>query len=364
MSSTETLRAGIVGLGRWAAVLADAVGRGSALELVACYTRDPERRATFAQRYACRAADSFADLLADPAVEGVIVTTPNDTHADLVEQAALAGKHVYTEKPIANTLSDGTRIADACRRAGVRLAVGHGARYAGPVQKIRELLTQGAVGEVSLVEANFSNDRGLELTPDRWRWFRDNSPGGPLIQLAVHHLDTLQALFGLVTAVSAQVRRLYTRAEVDDVAVLICGFQSGPLAYIGSSWATAGVYSINVYGTRGAVFYTVDFTHWSAADTDAHSQLLFQPRDSADRQPVPFEAVDMYRAELDDWAAAIRADRQPTVSASEGLAALRLVWAALESSETGRTVRPDSGVNEDRGADVGPVPQPARVAQG
>jgi predicted dehydrogenase len=362
MSNTEPLRVGIVGLGRWANVLVDAVRRGSALELVACYTRSRERCAGFAEKYGCRPCSSYADLLADPAVDGVIVTTPNDTHADLIEQAAQAGKHVYTEKPIANTVEDGRRIADACRRAGVRLAVGHGARYAGPVRAIRRLLDDGTLGQVSLVEANFSNDRGLELTPDRWRWFKDKSPGGPLIQLAVHHLDTLQALFGPVTSVCAQIRRLYTGAEVDDVAALVCGFESGPLAYVGSSWATVGAYSINVYGTQGAVYYGVDFGHWSGADTDAHSSLLFQPRSSSERQPVAFEHVDMYRAELEDWAAAVRANQDPTVSAEEALAALRLVWAALESSATGRTIA--LRVDEDGCADIGPLPQPARVAEG
>lgn len=337
-------RVASVGLGRWARVIADGAARSPKIQLMSCYTRDPAKRAEFAAAYGCQPAESLEALLADPKVEGVMLTTPNDTHADLIVQIAAAGKHVSVEKPIANTLADARRIVEACRQHGVRLAVGHSARRLGAARQIRAMLQDGTLGEVSLVEANFSNDRGLELTPDRWRWFKDQSPGGPLIQLAIHHVDTLQSLFGPIESVSAHLRKLYTSAEVDDLALLICAFESGPVAYVGSSWATAGVYTLNVYGTGGAAYYEVDFSHWSKGDTDAHSKLFFQARDSNDRVPVAFDHVEMYRDELEDWANAAREGRDPEVSGAEATSALAVVWAALESSESGRTVRLKSAV--------------------
>lgn len=332
-------RVASIGLGRWAKVIADGARRSPDLHLVSCFTRDPERRAAFVSSYGCRQTESLDALLADDEVEGVMITTPNDTHADLIIRAAQAGKHVYTEKPISNSLGDAHRIVEACHVNGVRLAVGHSARQLGPVRKIRQMIDEGTLGEVSLIEANFSNDRGLELTPDRWRWFKDKSPGGPLIQLAVHHIDTLQSLFGPIDSVSAHLRKLYTRAEVDDLALLICGFERGPVAYIGTSWSTAGVYSINVYGSGGAAYYHADFAYWSSGETDAHSSLLFQARDASERKPVAFDRVDMYRAELEDWARAARGDRDPEVSGREASSALAVVWAALEAAENGSTVR-------------------------
>jgi predicted dehydrogenase len=167
--------------------------------------------------------------------------------------------------------------------------------------------------------------------------------------LAIHHVDTLQALFGPIGSVAAHIRRLYTQAEVDDVALLACTFERGPLASIATSWATAGVYSMTIYGTGGTVFYTVDFGWWGSGDTDAHSTLEFQARASAERRTVAFEPVDMYRAELEEWAEAARAGLDPTVSGAEATAALtvsgaeassalRVVWAAIEAADTGRTV--------------------------
>jgi predicted dehydrogenase len=335
---SQPFRVGAVGLGRWAEVIAAAAERSQRLTLASCYSRNAGRRADFAERHDCARADSLEALLADSSIDGLMVTTPNDAHAELIVKTAQVGKHVFVEKPIANTMDDAVRIVEACQTHNVRLAVGHSARYLGPVAKLGQMMADGTLGQVSLIEASFSNDRGLELTPDRWRWFRDRSPGGPLIQLAVHHFDTLQALFGPIETVSAQVRRLYTRAEVDDVALLICSFEQGPLGYIGTSWSTAGVYSINVYGSGGAAYYDVDFQYWSSGQTDAHSKLLFQARDSSVREPVEFEHVDMYRAELEDWADAARLGRNPSVSGAEACSALAVVWAGLEAAESGRTV--------------------------
>jgi predicted dehydrogenase len=336
-------RVAAIGLGRWAQVIANGAKRSPLLELAACFARDQRKGAAFAQQYGYLQADSLPALLADRSIEGVMVTTPNDAHAEVIVQAAQAGKHIFVEKPIANTLEDAATIVETCSRNGVRLAVGHSARRLGAVRMIGQMARDGTLGEISLVEANFSNDRGLELTPDRWRWFKDRSPGGPLIQLAVHHIDTLQSLFGPIETVSATLRRLYTRAEVDDVAVLSCSFESGPLAYIGTSWSTAGAYRINVHGTRGAAYYDVDFSHWHSAETDAHSTLLFQARDSSERKPVQFQVVDMYREELEDWAHSARTGRDPEVSGAEAVSALAVVRSALEAAESGLAVRVSRG---------------------
>ena len=114
---TDKVRLAPVGLGRWARVLARGAQRGDAVELYSCFSRDPEKRAAFQQEFGiARAAATYEELLADPEVEGVIITTPNDTHKDVITQALEAGKAVYTDKPIAHTLEDANQIAAAVRR--------------------------------------------------------------------------------------------------------------------------------------------------------------------------------------------------------------------------------------------------------
>ena len=188
-----------VGLGRWARVLARGAQRGDVIDLYSCFSRDEAKRTAFQEEFGIeRSASSYEELLADEAVEGVIITTPNDTHKDVIVQALEAGKAVYTDKPIAHTLEDANRIAAAVADTGRVFAVGHSSRRLSGHREMKRWLEDGRIGDISLAEANFSNERGLELTPQTWRYYADKSPGGAFIQLGVHHADTLQFLLGPV----------------------------------------------------------------------------------------------------------------------------------------------------------------------
>lgn len=334
----EPLRAASVGIGRWSDVVASAVQRSSRIKIVSCYSRTPEKRVAFANKYNCLQAGSYEDLLADPEIDAILVTTPNPAHAETIEKAAQAGKHVWVEKPIAHTMKDARRIAEAVKQAGVTFSVGHSARMLGASRKIKELIDQDDVGQVALVEANWSNERALELTPNKWRFFRENTPGGPLIQLLVHHFDTLQYIFGPIQEVQAYTRRLYTAAEVDDVAVVVVQFNSGHLGYIGSSWVSPGIYWMNVYGTKANLYHELDFQRWRDKDVDQYTSLSRQPHGTNDRTPVAVPIKDMFRDELEDFADSVRNKRKPEVGAEEAMRALAVVEAAVCSSESRRPV--------------------------
>src|SRR5262245_38834457 len=100
------LRVACIGMGWGSDVLADAIKRSGKIEIVSCFTRPADKRAAFAKKYGCKPADSFATLLADPAIEAIINTTPNDVHLPTTKQAAEAGKHVFLDKPIANNVTE------------------------------------------------------------------------------------------------------------------------------------------------------------------------------------------------------------------------------------------------------------------
>jgi predicted dehydrogenase len=337
--ATEPVRLASVGLGRWAKTLADSVKNSARLKIVSCFSRSEKSRAEFAQKYNCRAAASYAELLKDPEVEGVIVTTPNDAHAAPILEAAAAGKNVYVDKPIAHALSDAVKIERGCREAGVILSVGHSARRLQGNRKIKEILDRNGLGKLVMAECNFSNDRSLELTPDKWRWYKDKSPGGPLIQLAVHHVDTLHYLFGPVKAVTSIVKRLYTPAEIEDVTMTLLEMESGQLCYIGSNWASQGTFYTYVYGMDANLYFTVDFNFWSRSDVlDDHSRLEIQHRGSSEHKPIALGRGDMFREELEEFAGCIREKKPPEIGGKEGVAALSVIEAALRSARQRRTV--------------------------
>jgi predicted dehydrogenase len=335
----DPVRVAAVGLGRWAKVLADATKRSERLRIVNCFSRSEKNREEFSRQYGCRAAKSYAELLQDPEVEGVIITTPNDVHAAPIQEAAATGKHVYVDKPIAHTMADARLIERSCREAGVVLAVGHSARRLQGYRKIKEILDQGGIGKLAMAECNFSNDRSLELTPDKWRWYKDKSPGGPLIQLAVHHADTLNYLLGPVKRVSAMIKRLYTSAEIEDVTMAMMEMESGQLCYLGSNWASQGTFYTYIYGMDANLYFTLDFNFWQRSDVvDRHSHLEMQRRGSSEHKPIPLGRGDMFREELEEFAECIREKKRPEVGGPEAIAALAVVQAAIRSAERGCAV--------------------------
>jgi UDP-N-acetyl-2-amino-2-deoxyglucuronate dehydrogenase len=337
----EKVRLASVGLGRWARVLARGAQRGGVTELISCFSRDAGRRAAFQHEFGVpRAAHSYEELLSDDDIEGVVITTPNDTHRDLVIRALEANKGVYVDKPIAHTLEDALAIETVVRSTGQTFAVGHSARRLAGHRVMKRWYDEGLMGDISLVETNFSNERGLELNEDTWRFYASKSPGGSLVQLGVHHADNLQYLLGPVRSVSAHVKKLYTRAEVPDATMVICEFDGGMLGYLGCGWASPGVYTMNVLGTKANLFYDLDFTQWEESHlADKYSTLRSQHYGESERQTVELPSSDMFREQLDEFALAIRGEMTVEVGATEAINALAVVRAALESSDQmGRSV--------------------------
>ncbi|MDF1595833.1 MAG: Gfo/Idh/MocA family oxidoreductase [Acidimicrobiia bacterium] len=331
---SDKVRLASVGLGRWARVLARGAQRGDLVELYSCFSRSKDSRTAFQEEYGVpKSAASYEELLSDPDVEGVVITTPNDTHKDLIIRALEAGKAVYTDKPIAQTLEDALAIKKVVDQTGGVFAVGHSARRLAGSRVMKRWIEDGTVGGVSMVEANFSNERGLELTPETWRWYLSKTPGGPLIQLGVHHADNLQYLLGPVAAVSAHTRKLYTSAEVPDTTMAILEFESGALGYLGCGWASPGIYQIRLQGSRQNLMYDLDFSHWDDAhEADAWSSLVSQAYGQQERTPVDLPATDMFREQLEEFARAARGQAIVEVQVDDAIRALAIVHTAIESS--------------------------------
>ncbi len=330
---TDKVRLASVGLGRWARVLARGAQRGDVVELYSCFSRSEDKRKAFMEEYGVpRSAATYDELLADPDVEGVIITTPNDTHREVITAALEAGKAVYTDKPIAQTLEDASAIKQVVEKTRGVFAVGHSARRLSGNRVMKQWIDDGTLGGVSMVEANFSNERGLELTPETWRWYLSKTPGGPLIQLGVHHADNLQYLLGPVKAVSAHTRKLFTKSEVPDATMAILEFESGALGYLGCGWASPGIYQIRVQGTKQNLMYDLDFTHWDEAhEADEYSTLVSQAYGQQDRSPVDLPPTDMFREQLEEFGLAARGQATVEVQVDDAIRALSIVHAAIES---------------------------------
>ena len=347
------VKVGIVGLGRWAKVLARAAAKSDKLRIVAGYSRSEEKRAGFAQETGVPAVPNMQAMLADPSIRGVILTVPNEQHRPLAEQVATAGKHVYTEKPIAHTLEEGLRIAALEREHGVTVTVGHSARLMAGIRMIRQAIDSGELGRVAFIEANFSNERALELTPQTWRWYKDRAPGGPLSQLAIHHFDVLHYLGGEMAEVSSMSSKLSpVGAEVDDQSMTLIRFADGKVGYVGSCWTSPGVFAVRVFGSKGLMHYEIDFGTCATPQLWRSRYMLCIQRGKAGygrRQEIKVPESDMFRMEMEMFADSCVTGRTAELTADNANVALAVVNAALRSIENhGQAVRIADIIEETR----------------
>jgi predicted dehydrogenase len=335
--SERPVKVGIVGLGRWAKVLTKASQKSKLLEIVAGYSRSEEKRVGFQEELGVRASPNMQAMLADPEILGVILTVPNEQHLPMATEVARRGKHVYTEKPIASTLEDGLEIAALQQKYGITVTVGHSARLMAGIRRIGEAIDTGELGRVAFIETNFSNERALELTPKTWRWYKDKAPGGPLSQLAIHQFDVMHYLGGEVIAASSIASKLSpVGAEVDDQSMTLLKFADGKIGYVGSSWTSPGVFAVRVFGSKGLMHYEIDFGTWDTPDKLHETSTLYIQRGKSgygSREELKVPPSDMFRTELELFAASCKTGKPNELTAENGNAAVAIVNAALRSIE-------------------------------
>ena len=351
--SNPPVKLAIVGLGRWAKVLTRASAQSQKLKIVAGYSRSEEKRAAFEKELGVKAAPDLKAILGNPEIKGVILTVPNEQHLPMAEQVARAGKHVYTEKPIAQTLEDGLKIAALEKSHGVTVTVGHSARLMAGIRIIKERIDAGELGRVAFLEANFSNERALELTPQTWRWYKDRAPGGPLSQLAIHQFDVLHLLGGEIAEVSSTASKLSpVGAEVDDQSMTTLKFADGKLGYVGSCWTSPGIFAVRVFGSKGLMHYEIDFGTWDTPHLLHKASTLYIQRGKdgwGKREAIALPESDMFRAELEMFAESCASGRANELTAHNGNVAVAVVYAALKSIERkGQAVRIAEVIAESR----------------
>jgi predicted dehydrogenase len=335
---------GIVGLGRWAKVLTRASQKSDALKIVAATSRSEDKRAAFGKEFGVAVTPDLAAMLANPEIKGVIITVPNEQHLAIAREVAKAGKHVYTEKPIAATLEDGLAIEALEKTYGVSVTVGHSARLMAGIRRIKDAIDGGELGRVAFMEANFSNERALELTPNTWRWYKDRAPGGPLSQLAIHQFDVLHYLGGEIVEASAMASKLSpVGAEVDDQSMTLLKFSDGKVGYVGASWTSPGIFCVRVFGSKGLMHYEIDFGTWDTPEKLHLTSTLYIQRGKdgyGKREALTVPESDMFRAELDLFAESCRSGTSNELNAKNGNVAVAVVYAALRSiAQNGAAVR-------------------------
>jgi predicted dehydrogenase len=314
-----------LGMGWWSDVLADAIKRSGKLTIAACYSRSEDKRQKFATKYGCRAARSFEEILDDRSIEAIINTTPNSVHLDTTVAAARAGKHVFLDKPIANTIEDARALTTACRRAKVVLALGYQRRRESHFRWIKQHLAE--FGKLVNAESNISRDRLGKIDLTSWRYTAEGMPGGVMLQIGIHYTDVLEYLLGPVKAVTGQFVRLVLPGDNPDVASLILEHEDGALSTLNASYASASEYYLmNIYGKEVTAYY------------DMHAGLRVLRRGGTKAEPVACAPNDTIVEELEEFARAVRGEIEPEMDGEKSTASLAVILAGIKSAREGRRV--------------------------
>jgi predicted dehydrogenase len=314
-------------MGWWSDVLADAMRRSGKFKIVGCYSRSADKRDAFAAKYSCESLPTYRHVLRHPDIEAVVNTTPNNVHLETTKAAAAAGKHVFLDKPIANTIAEARAITQACRNAAVVLALGYQRRRESHFRWVRTQIDEGVFGALVNAEANISRDRLGKIDLNSWRYTAEGMPGGVMLQIGIHYTDVLEYLIGPVKAVRGSVAQLVLPGENPDVASLLLEHENGALSTLNASYASASEYYLmNVYGKEATAYY------------DLHQGLRFLKRGSETADPVPCPKNDAIAEELEEFAQAVRGHKHPEMDGERSTRSLAVLLAGIKSAQEERRV--------------------------
>jgi predicted dehydrogenase len=330
-----TVRAAIIGLGRWGRSLVNAVhGKTDAIRFVAAHTRTRASAEEFCRERGIPLLDRYEDVLASRDIDAVVLATPHSSHAEQVMAAAVVGKHIHVEKPLTLDLPSAEAAVTAARRAGVLLAVGLCRRFHPSVGEVRARLHDGRLGEVISMVAGHTTSTAQFIAADNWRAQPDEAPGGAIAAVGVHSIDHMIEFGGRVRDVLCSTGR-YVPGPSDDTSSIMFRFESGATGLLFCSVATATNFCFTLYGSKGlAEISKANLQHFRFVPTStvAPTGPITAPPD----QVVEHPEFNMLNAELVEFARCIEQNKPYPVSIDDVLHGMAVFDAIVRSAKTGK----------------------------
>ena len=325
----QPLGVAVVGLGWWGRTIVPLLKSSAKLKVVKGVDPAPAA-AEFARSQGLQLETDYDAALKDPAVQGVVLCTPHTQHTEQIVAAANAKKHVFCEKPLSLSRADVLRAVKACSDNGVALAVGHEKRFEPPVQALFQMAKAGDLGTLLQIEANFSQDKFLSLTPDNWRMSEKEAPAGPMTATGIHLLDLSVGLLGPAQHVFARVRQLGSRLVNGDTLGVFVSFKNGSNALISAVLATPFDGRFAVYGNKG----------WAEVRDKAHPEApqgwtLTRTLRGKDKEVQDYPAAKAVLANLEGFADAAAKRAPYPVPQDQMIANVSALEAVFRSVKSG-----------------------------
>jgi len=322
----------LFGAGRIGKIHADNVARHADINIRYIVDAYAPAAKELAERYGASVVDTET-ALADPELHGVIIASSTNTHADLIELSARAGKAVFCEKPVDLDAERVKQCLSTVEEAGVICSIGFNRRYDPQFSTLKQAVEQGRIGNLEMVTIT-----SRDPSPPPAEYVKVS--GGLFRDMMIHDLDMARWILGeepveVFATASCQVDPAIGEAGDVDTALVTLKTASGKLCQISNSRRAAYGYDqrIEAFGSAGMVQAgnqlesTVQVTGETGTQS-AKPQYFFLER---------YEQA--YRLELDNFVSCIRGEAEPIAGTVDGLRSLELADAALESSKTGQAVR-------------------------
>ncbi len=296
---------GLIGLGNYSRNHQRAIEKNGKARLVSAYDVVQSRVDEVAKRSDAKKAESVEELVDDPDVQAVIVTTPNEMHFEHFKSCVSRGKHVFVNVPVTAEREEAEEMLRLVEKHGVVFMAGHNLRKNPAIVHVKKALASGEIGMVHSVEATVSGTTGYDLTPDNWRYSKETAPLLPFTQMAVVFIDLVLDVFGAPEKVAAFMSKRDGAGDAPDMGMVIAYYEDGRMAYIGCSYVSFSSYEISFIGNRGKVTWD---------NRDNNSVTLSVPRE---QHKLVFDKVDEQHEELIEFIECIEKGRKPSVSGLE-----------------------------------------------
>ncbi len=339
-----TVRWGIISAGRHPDLkVVPAMKLAEDTEVVAAYSRDIQRARDFAERHQIPDAhDSLDELLGNPDIDAVFISSPNSLHAEHTAKAAEAGKNVLVEKPMAVSVNEAQSMVSICRERGVRLGVGFHLRHHPGHIKARDYIQRDVLGLISMAQAQWcAGTRGVTSPQQRTglrEWWGDPKMVGGASMLTgtgVHALDLLQFLLGQrIVEVSAITDGQTSEHPLEQKAVVALRFDNGIVGTM-----SCGRYmpdtrnDATVYGSNGRIH--LSDTVWEPLG----GQLEVTSESVNMSESYEKDLLTLYRLQVESFNRSLVTGEEFHASGLDGLSIVQVTSAIIESAATGRAVR-------------------------
>ncbi|MEO7727317.1 MAG: Gfo/Idh/MocA family oxidoreductase [Burkholderiales bacterium] len=319
------VNAAIVGLGWWGKNIVNAVqGKCPQLKFVRGVTKELTETQAFGKQHGIPLCSELDEVLANPAIEAVVLATPHSLHADQIVAAARAGKHVFCEKPLSLKRADAERAVKACLDAKRVIGVGQNKRFWPSMTALRGVVAGGSLGELMHIEGHYSNENSSNFFAG-WRHKPDETPGAGMTGTGIHILDAFVSMAGPVAEVSAQFASMRGGDDPRDTISVLFKFKNGMSGTLGAVRASPFYWRVHAFGDKGS------------AEALGETEIVVRCS-GAPVERKTYAPVDSLRAEFDAFATAVGGGAPYPITPAEMTATIAVFEGIITSISTGKPV--------------------------